>query len=546
MTRTSDSAVLAVDDLHVRIGRQDIVAGVSLRVAAGHTLGIVGESGSGKSMTVLAATGLLDAPGAVVTGSSTLAGKDGSGRTQLVGASPRALRGVHGSRVGFVFQDPGTSLNPLLTLERQITESLEAHRRLTRRAATTRALELLEAVGLPDPQTRLHSYPHQLSGGQRQRVMVAIALACDPELLVADEPTTSLDVTTQAQVIELIRALQRDFGTAVVWISHDLGVIGQVADDVTVLRDGAAVEQSPVLDVFDRPAHDYTRELLGARPRVGVDGPPPAAPDAAVLLDVAGLDVTFAVRTPTGRSTVHAVQDLSFQIRRGTTLGLVGESGSGKSTVAAALTGQIAPNGGRVSLDGADVLAVRGRTERALRRRISLVFQDPFSSLDPRTTAGTAIGEPLSVHRISSGRRQRATRVAELLDLVGLPGSFASRYPHELSGGQRQRVSIARALAPDPDLVILDEATASLDVSVQARVLDLLADLQRDMGLTYLFIGHDLAVIQRMSHDVLVMRAGQAVEHRPAPELFAAPEQEYTRALLAAVPPERPAASSRL
>lgn len=538
--------ILAVNDLHVRIGRRDIVRGVTLSVAAEQTLGIVGESGSGKSMTVLAATGLLDAPGAVATGSSTLAGTGGSGRTELVGASPRVLRGVHGSRIGFVFQDPGTSLNPLLTLERQITESVEAHRRVTRREATSRALELLEAVGLPDPQARLHSYPHQLSGGQRQRVMVAIALACDPELLVADEPTTSLDVTTQAQIIELIRTLQRDFGTAVVWISHDLGVIGQVADDVTVLRDGAAVEQAPVLDVFDRPTTDYTRELLAARPLVGTSGPPPPAPDATVLLDVSDLDVRFPVTTPTGRSTVHAVQDLSFQIRRGTTLGLVGESGSGKSTVAAALTGLVAPDHGRVSLDGTDVLAVRGRAQKELRRRISLVFQDPFSSLDPRRTAGTAIAEPLAVHRIVSGRRQRAARVAELLDLVGLPASFASRYPHELSGGQRQRVSIARALAPDPDLMILDESTASLDVSVQARVLDLLADLQRDMGLTYLFIGHDLAVIQRMSHDVLVMRAGRAVEYRPATELFAAPEQEYTRALLAAVPPARPATLPRL
>lgn len=538
--------ILAVNDLHVRIGRRDIVRGVTLSVAAEQTLGIVGESGSGKSMTVLAATGLLDAPGAVATGSSTLAGTGGSGRTELVGASPRVLRGVHGSRIGFVFQDPGTSLNPLLTLERQITESVEAHRRVTRREATSRALELLEAVGLPDPQARLQSYPHQLSGGQRQRVMVAIALACDPELLVADEPTTSLDVTTQAQIIELIRTLQRDFGTAVVWISHDLGVIGQVADDVTVLRDGAAVEQAPVLDVFDRPTHAYTRELLAARPLVGTSGPPPPAPDATVLLDVGDLDVRFPVITPTGRSTVHAVQGLSFQIRRGTTLGLVGESGSGKSTVAAALTGLVAPDHGRVSLDGTDVLAVRGRAQKALRRRISLVFQDPFSSLDPRRTAGTAIAEPLAVHRIVSGRRQRAARVAELLDLVGLPASFASRYPHELSGGQRQRVSIARALAPDPDLMILDESTASLDVSVQARVLDLLADLQRDMSLTYLFIGHDLAVIQRMSHDVLVMRAGRAVEYRPATELFAAPEQEYTRALLAAVPPARPATVPRL
>jgi peptide/nickel transport system ATP-binding protein len=532
--------VLDVADLKVRIGRREIVRGVSLRVEREQTLGIVGESGSGKSMTVLAATGLLDTPAAVVTGTSTLGQRDDATAIELVGASARTLRTVHGGRIGFVFQDPGTSLNPMLTLERQITESLEAHRRVTRREATARALELLDAVGLPDPQSRLRSYPHQLSGGQRQRVMIAIALACDPELLVADEPTTSLDVTTQAQIIELVRALQRDFGTAVIWVSHDLGVIGQVADDVTVLRDGEAVEQAPILDVFDRPHDQYTRDLLLARPVIGAHRPAPVADDAQVLLVVEGLDVRFPVTTPTGRTTVHAVRDLSFQIRRGATLGLVGESGSGKSTVAAALTGQVTPEAGTVRLDSADVLARHGRADKALRRRIGLVFQDPFSSLDPRAPVGSAIGEPLRVHRLAGDGAGRKARTAELLDLVGLPTSFASRYPHELSGGQRQRVSIARALALEPDLLILDEATASLDVSVQARVLDLLAELQRDLTLTYLFIGHDLAVIQRMSHDVLVMRDGRAVEQRAASDLFSAPEDDYTRALLAAVPPARP------
>jgi peptide/nickel transport system ATP-binding protein len=538
-------AVLAVSELSVRIGPRDIVGGVSLSVEREQTLGIVGESGSGKSMTVLGATGLLDAPGAVVTGSSTLAGTAASGPTELIGASPRILRGVHGGRIGFVFQDPGTSLNPLLTLERQLTESLEAHRRLTRRDARVRALALLDAVGLPDPEARLRSYPHQLSGGQRQRVMVAIALSCDPELLVADEPTTSLDVTTQAQIIDLVRELQRDFGTAVIWISHDLGVIGQVADDVTVLREGHVVEQAPILDVFDHPRADYTRELLLARPLVGAAGPPAPPDDAPVLLTVDGLDVRFPVTTPSGRATVHAVKDVSFRIRRGTTLGLVGESGSGKSTVAAALTGLLTPDAGQVSLDGTDVLGVRGRAAKSLRRRIGLVFQDPFSSLDPRTTVATAIGEPLTVHRLARDKAQRRARIAELLELVGLSDTFASRYPHELSGGQRQRVAIARALAIEPDLLILDESTASLDVSVQARVLDLLADLQRDLGLTFLFIGHDLAVIQRMSHDVLVMKSGAAVEYRPAAQLFASPEDDYTRTLLAAVPPAQPRSAGR-
>ena len=534
--------ILSVRDLRVRIGRREIVRGISFDVQREQTLGIVGESGSGKSMTVLAATGLLDAPGASVSGQSTLAGT--SGDTQLVGASGRLLRSVHGSRIGFVFQDPGTSLNPLLTLERQITESLETHRRMTRQQARSRALELLEAVGLPNPEARLHSYPHQLSGGQKQRVMIAIAMACDPELLIADEPTTSLDVTTQAQIIDLIRDLQRDFGTAVVWISHDLGVIGQVADHVTVLRDGQAVEQAPIADVFDHPQHPYTRELLEARPLVGRCGPPPVPADAPVLLEVDGLDVRFGVTTPVGTSTVHAVKNLSFRIRRGATLGLVGESGSGKTTVAAALTGLVGPDAGSATLEQTDVFHVRGTAQKALRRRIGLVFQDPFSSLNPRARVGSAIEEPLVVHRLVRGRRARRARVGELLELVGLPTSFASRYPHELSGGERQRVSIARALAGEPELLILDEATASLDVSVQARVLDLLATLQRDLDLTYLFIAHDLAIVQQMSHDVLVMRDGEAVEYRPAAELFAGPEQEYTRALLAAVPPERPRVST--
>ncbi|BBX15930.1 glutathione ABC transporter ATP-binding protein [Mycolicibacterium duvalii] len=535
---TPRSPVLSVADLGVRIGSRTIVDGVSFEVFREHTVGIVGESGSGKTMTVLAATGLLDAPGAKVSGSSVLAGDV---PTELVGASPRLLRSVHGARIGFVFQDPGTSLNPLLTLERQITESLQTHRNLTRRAATTRAAELLEAVGLPDPQTRLHAYPHQLSGGQRQRVMIAIALACDPELLVADEPTTALDVTTQAQIVELVRRLQRDFGTAVVWISHDLGVIGQVADDVTVLRDGLPVEQAPIDAVFDHPREQYTRDLLDARPVLDTSAPV-TDPSAEPLLEVAGLDVKFSVPTPVGRSQVHAVRDVSFTIRRATTMGLVGESGSGKSTIAACLTGLVKPDRGVATLGDVDVLGAKGRAAKSLRRRIGLVLQDPFSSLNPRSRVGISVAEPLVVHRLADSKKTREERVAELFELVGLPASFAQRYPHELSGGQRQRVSIARALAAEPDLLILDEATASLDVSVQARVLDLLARLQRELGLTYLLIGHDLAVIRQLSHDILVMRHGAVVEKGPADDVFSAPEQEYTRTLLAAVPPVRPRA----
>jgi len=535
--------LLTVRDLRVAVGPREIVHGVDFAVEREQTLGIVGESGSGKTLTVLAATGLLDVPGARVSGSSLLgAGSrdEGAATLDLATASAAQLRRVHGSRVGFVFQDPSTSLNPYLTIGRQITESLETHRRLGRHAARMRAIELLEAVGLPNPDERVDAYPHQFSGGQRQRAMIAIALSCDPDLLVADEPTTALDVTTQAQILALVRDLQRERGTAVVWISHDLGVIGQVADDVLVLREGRAVEQGPIGGLYAAPAHDYTRELLEARPRIVAGAGPAPRSDTPPLLEVGGLDVRFTIGTPTGRRTVHAVDDVSFAVRRGTTLALVGESGSGKSTIANALTGLVPPHAGSATLGGSDLLRARRRD----RRRIAMVFQDPFASLDPRRSVGDAIAEPLRVHRLGgAGTAGRGRRVAELLELVDLPAAFADRFPHELSGGQRQRVSIARALALEPELIILDEATASLDVSVQARVLGLLRRLQDEQQLTYLFIAHDLAVVQQMSHDVVVLQNGRVVEAAPAAELFTAPRDPYTVRLLEAVPPEQPRAA---
>lgn len=538
----SHDSVLDVRDLKVTIGRRTIVEDISFSVEKGQTVGLVGESGSGKSMTVLAATGLMDAPASSATGSSVLAGEK-----ELIGATPAQLRKVHGSRIGFVFQDPSTSLNPLLTIQRQITESLEAHGRGTPKETRRRALKLLEAVGLPDPEDRLHSFPHQLSGGQRQRVMIAIALACEPELLIADEPTTALDVTTERQIIELVWDLQERLGSAVIWISHDLGVIGQVADDVTVLRHGHIVEQAPVQDIFARPREAYTRELLDARPLIGVAAPPAPPGESPVLLDVQELDVKFQVRTPTGSRTIHAVDDVSFQVRNGHTLGIVGESGSGKSTIANALTGLVAPESGTATLGGKDLFKLSRGERRDVRRRLAMVFQDPFSSLNPRTEIGTSIAEPLKVHRLGGmDKGSRKGRVQELLDLVHLPRDFASRFPHELSGGQRQRVSIARALALEPDVIILDEATSALDVSVQAKVLDLLRELQEELGLTYLFIAHDLAVVQQMSHDVLVMQKGRAVEHREATELFADPREDYTKMLLAAIPPAEPRAGTRV
>lgn len=522
--------VLDVRDLKVAIGRREIVHGVSFAVETGETLGIVGESGSGKSLTVLAATGLLDAPASRVTGSSKLSGQE------LVGASPAALRAVHGNTVGFVFQDPATSLNPLLTLERQITEPIEVHRHASRREARARALELLEAVGIPKAEARLSAYPHQLSGGQRQRVMIAIALANDPELLIADEPTTALDVTTQAQIIDLVKDLQERTGTAVVWISHDLGVISRVAEDVLVLRHGDAIEHRPILDLLDNPHDAYTQELLQARPVIGKHHPAPADPEQPVVLEVTGLDVRFSVSTPSGKEEVHAVDDVSFTLRRGHTLGIVGESGSGKSTIANALTGIVPADAGTAVLEGDELLGKR--RSRQVRRKLAMVFQDPFSSLDPKARVKDSIAEPLIVHGLAKGSHDE--RIRELLGLVELPPQMAQRYPHELSGGQRQRVSIARALALEPSVMILDEATASLDVSIQAKVLALLTRLQQDLGLTYLFIAHDLAIVQQMSHDVLVLQNGKTQEYRSAAELFAAPESDYTRTLLDAVLPERP------
>ncbi|UYM06672.1 dipeptide ABC transporter ATP-binding protein [Solicola gregarius] len=534
--------LLSVNDLRVGIHGREIVHGVSFDVRDGGCLGVVGESGSGKSLTVLSATGLLDVTGALVSGSSQLRDSEGvATATEVVGASARTLRSVLGRRVGFVFQDPGTSLNPLLTLERQLTEGPEFHLGMTRRAARRHALELLESVGVSDPDDRLHAYPHQLSGGQRQRVMIAIALACNPDLLIADEPTTALDVTTQAQVVELVRSMQAERGMAVVWISHDLGLIGQVADEVTVLHNGVAVEQANTRTLFDEPQDEYTQLLLDARPVLGTPRKQPE-PAAEPLLRVEDLHVTYTQRAATGTRRILAVRGVSFEVDRGTTLGIVGESGSGKSTVAGVLTRQVDADKGSVSLADRDVLAANGREARTLKRRISMVFQDPFAALNPRATVARSISEPVRVHRLAEGSA-RDERVRELLDLVELPADFAARYPHQLSGGQRQRVCIARALACDPELMILDESTASLDVSIQARVLDLLLRLQSDLGLTYVFIAHDLAVVERMSNDVLVMHRGRAVEHRPAAELFASPQADYTRTLLAAIPPTRPRAA---
>ncbi|WP_232717461.1 ABC transporter ATP-binding protein/permease [Gordonia metallireducens] len=545
----AEDTVLDVEDLIVGVGPREIVHGISFTVARGETLGIVGESGSGKSLSVLSATGLFDAPSAYVRGSARL------GETEIVGATPSTLRALHGTKVGFVFQDPSSSLNPLLTIEQQLTEGPRRHLGLNRAQAHDRALQLLRDVNLPDPESRLRAYPHQLSGGQRQRVMIAIALACDPELLIADEATTALDVTTQAQIIDLVADLQRKRGMAVIWISHDLGVIGRIADRVMVMRSGRIVESREVAALFDDPQDEYSQKLLDSRPLLSKvedrDAGVGPAKDVAEkpVLQVRGLGVEYVVRGPTGRHVVHAIDGVDLEVARGRTLGIVGESGSGKSTVAGVVTGLITSGQGTtvtgrvtVSVDGREVEAVgvRGADEALLRRRVAMVFQDPTASLDPRMTVAASIAEPLRAHGLTSGRDEMRSRAQRLLDDVSLDASFLGRYPHELSGGQRQRVCIARALASEPEILILDESTASLDVSVQAGVLDLLRGLQREKELTFLFIAHDLAVVEQISDTVAVMQNGRVIETGPASRILHDPETDYTRSLLAAIPPEVP------
>ena len=545
----AEDSVLDVEGLIVGVGPREIVHGIGFTVARGETLGIVGESGSGKSLSVLSATGLFDAPSADVRGSARL------GDTEIVGATPSTLRALHGTKVGFVFQDPSSSLNPLLTIEQQLTEGPRRHLGLNRAEAHDRALQLLRDVNLPDPESRLRAYPHQLSGGQRQRVMIAIALACDPELLIADEATTALDVTTQAQIIDLVADLQRKRGMAVVWISHDLGVIGRIADRVIVMREGRIVESRDVTALFDDPQDAYSRKLLDSRPLLSKvtdrdTGVEPTRDTAEKpVLQVSGLGVEYVVRGPTGRSTVHAIDGVDLQVTRGRTLGIVGESGSGKSTVAGVVTGLITSGQATtvtgsvtVSVDGREVEAVgvRGSDEALLRRRVAMVFQDPTASLDPRMTVAASIAEPLRAHGLTSGRDEIRSRAEQLLADVSLDSSFLGRYPHEMSGGQRQRVCIARALASEPEILILDESTASLDVSVQAGVLDLLSGLQQEKDLTFLFIAHDLAVVEQISDTVAVMQNGKVVETGPASRILHNPETDYTRSLLAAIPPEVP------
>ncbi|MTJ82500.1 MAG: dipeptide ABC transporter ATP-binding protein [Telmatospirillum sp.] len=551
-------------------GTVTAVDGLSFSVAPGETVALVGESGSGKSVTALAITRLVDYGGGRIGGGEIHFRRRDGTIQDLARGTAAGLRSIRGDEIAMVFQEPMTSLNPVFTVGEQIAESLRLHQGLTRRDALDGTLTLLRKVRIPDAGRILSRHPHQLSGGMRQRVMIAMALACRPSLLIADEPTTALDVTIQAEILRLIRLLQRDMGMAVLFITHDMGVVAEMADRVVVMRQGRKVEDGETRALFDRPAHPYTRALLAAVPRLGslrdqplpapfalpsADGTPPPhpAPQDTVrgqdpeLLSVDRLTARFDVRRGVfGRlaGRIHAVEQVSFAIRPGETLALVGESGCGKSTTGRALAQMLRPVRGTVRFEGRDLARMAGPDRRELRRRIQYVFQDPFASLDPRLTVGFSIAEPLLTHGLARGR-DAGDRVAELLTRVGLSPDHAKRYPFEFSGGQRQRLCIARALACEPRLIVADEAVAALDVSIQAQIVNLLMALQRDKGLAYLFISHDMAVVERVSHRVAVMYLGQIVEIGPRVSIFGDPRHPYTRRLLAAVPVADPARRRR-
>ncbi|MEV7393322.1 ABC transporter ATP-binding protein [Streptomyces sp. NPDC091215] len=535
--------LLQVAGLDVDFDGRPAVRGVDLTLRRGEVLGLVGESGSGKSATALAVLGLL--PGnAAAHGSVRLEG------TELLGLPERELTRIRGRRVSMVFQDPLSAFTPVYRIGDQIAEAVRAHQDVSREQAAGRAVELLDLVGIPEPALRARSFPHEFSGGMRQRAMIAMAMANDPDLILADEPTTALDVTIQAQVLDVLRTAQRETGAAVLLVSHDLGVIAGMADRVAVMRDGRVVEQGAVDDVFRRPREPYTRELLAAVPRLDATHRPRPGSGEPVL-KVRGLTRTFPVLRGTAFrrrvGTVYAVDGVDLDVRRGETLALVGESGSGKSTTLFELLELARPEGGTVELFGQEPGSLGKAGIKALRRRIQIVFQDPMASLDPRMPVGDIVAEPLRTQGV--GRADAGRRVRELLAQVGLDPAHAERYPHEFSGGQRQRIGIARALSVEPELLVLDEPVSALDVSVQAGVLDLLRRLKEELGLAYLFVSHDLSVVRNIADRVSVVYLGRTVEAGPVDEVFAAPRHPYTQALLSAVPipdPERERKRTRI
>ena len=532
MTDMTSDTLVSVKDLSVaftQAGKTNLALDrISFDIRKGETVALVGESGSGKSISALSILKLLPYPAASHPSGEILYRGD-----DLLKADEKAMRKVRGNEISMIFQEPMTSLNPLHTVERQVSEILKVHRGMSDTKARARVLELLNQVGIHDPESRLNSYPHQLSGGQRQRVMIAMTLANEPDLLIADEPTTALDVTVQAQILKLLKDLQAERHMAMLFITHDLGIVRKFADRVCVMTKGQIVEHGPVKDIFDNPQHPYTRHLLAAEPK----GKPPVSDQTKpVVVEAEDLKVWFPIKRGFLRKTVghvKAVDGIDVTVRKGQTLGIVGESGSGKTTLGLAILRMISSTG-KISFNGRDIQENSWKEMRPLRRDMQIVFQDPFGALSPRMSVSDIVGEGLQVHFPDLSAQERDRKVAKALEEVGLDGSTRFRYPHEFSGGQRQRISVARAMVLEPKFVMLDEPTSALDMSVQAQVVDLLRDLQKAHGLAYLFISHDLKVVRALANDVIVMRQGKVVEAGSAEEIFESPKTAYTKALMAA------------
>ncbi|MDE0582487.1 ABC transporter ATP-binding protein [Planococcus sp. A6] len=530
--------ILEVSDLHVAFQTNDrevdAVRGISFDLVKGETLGIVGESGSGKSVTARSIMRLLPSPPAYIKqGTVTFLGENLAHKTE------KEMEAVRGRDIGMIFQDPMTSLNPTLSIGQQIAESLIKHQNMSPAEAEKQAVEILKLVGIRGGNTRFHQYPHEFSGGMRQRVMIAIAIACEPTLLIADEPTTALDVTIQAQILNLMRDIQQRMGTSIILITHDLGVVAGMCDRVAVMKQGEIVETGTTEEIFANPKHPYTQKLLNALPHLDEKKKPkrqplqPVANPNEPLLEVKALKQHFDMGKG---NTVKAVDDISFFIRPGETLGLVGESGSGKSTTGRAILRLHEPTDGQVLYEGMSVNRLSKKEMKTMRRHMQMIFQDPYSSLNPRMKVLDIIGQALDLHKLSPNKTARKARVEELLELVGLDKSHAFRYPHEFSGGQRQRIGIARALAVKPKFIVCDEPLSALDVSIQAQIVELLEDLQQRFGLTYLFIAHDLSMVKHISDRVAVMYGGKIVELADSEELYSNPQHAYTKSLLSAIP----------